>query len=126
MPLWFPFALLSSFLIMMGSGARTGFRTPADLAAEEEERRKRLALGGAPPPPPKVQGLVPSPKKVTKGNWPYKGLPHRVTLSGKLFEKGRPFKSVPGIPVKPHAVYNELGGRGRLIVLETGRFVAQV
>jgi hypothetical protein len=123
MPLWFPFALLSSFLIMMGSGARTGFRTPADLA-EEEERRKRLAAGGA--PPPKVQGLLQSPKKVTKGNWPYKGLPHRVTLAGKLFEKGRSFKSVPGIPVKPHAVYNQLGGHGRLIVLETGRFVAQV
>jgi hypothetical protein len=43
MPVWFPFALVASLLITLGTGAKTGFKTSADLAQEEEERKRRAA-----------------------------------------------------------------------------------
>lgn len=111
MPLWFPFALLSSFLVMMASGSKTGFKTSAEL--EEEKRKKELGGTG-----PTVQG---GPPLMKKERWPYKGLPYRVMYEGRLFQKGGRF---PGVP-EAHVVYGELGGPGKLVVLGSGHFIAQ-
>lgn len=113
MPVWFPFALMASFLVMLGSGSRSGWK----LAADQPQ---------PPPPPqlpPKVQGLPPRRRFAKKGDWPYQGLPFRVTLEGRLFQKGQPL-SAPGHVMEPHALYNEVGGQGKIIVLGSGRFVA--
>jgi len=48
---WLPFALLASFLIAMGSGARSGFKTQADIAEEERKRLEAAKATG-----PSVQG----------------------------------------------------------------------
>lgn len=228
-----PVALAFAFLMALGAGARSGWRTQADFAAEAEAaRRKQLAAGGggpgpvvqggelasvgalrwfywyihygnlvvpygptkqmrdgeafrlefstkfnypgatfhryvgergkwirdtrkdteflasAPIPPPSAAPEAPAlpaarmalakrvpprrPAKVSgegdesvsgpiRGDWPYQGLPHRVTLAGRLFERARFFLPYPGVvgqyrETKPH-------DSAHLFVLENGRFV---
>lgn len=108
MPVWLPFALVASLLVTLGAGQQAGWKTAADI---EEEKKKRAA---AQPP---VQGRVPP--KTTRGNWPFTGLPHRVTLLGRLFEKSS--RRPPGGAV---GVYSEVGGPGSVVVFHTGRFWA--
>jgi hypothetical protein len=52
MPVWFPFAILASFLVAMGTGVKAGFKTSAELAQEEEERKRRAGTI------PTVQGVT--------------------------------------------------------------------
>jgi hypothetical protein len=111
MPLWFPFALVASFLVMLGSGSKAGWKLPAD-------QPKPPPPPLPPPQSPPVQGRAPL---MAKGDWPYPGLPHRVTLEGRLFEKAR--RWLPELH-EPHAIYEEVRGPGKLVVLSTKRFVA--
>lgn len=115
MPVWFPFALVASFLVMLGTGARTGFKTPADLA-DEEEKKKRAAAGGG-TPAPAVQGSL---SLSEEGVWPFRFLPPLVTVRGRRFVKGSALRAEG---VEPHAIYDEVGGKRRVVVLPTGRFV---
>jgi len=111
MPLWFPFALAASFLVMLGSGSKTGWKLPADQPKPPPPPQL---------PPPAVQGLARR-RFAKKGDWPYRRLPFRVTLEGRLFQKGkRWFMDLN----EPHAVYEEVGGPGQLVVLSSKRFVA--
>lgn len=117
MPFWFPFALLGSFIVMMASGSKVGFKTPAELAAEEAERKKRQAAAGG-PLPYQIQGGMPW---LRAAKWPYKGLPFRVGHGGKLFQRTMPFPNVP----EPHAVYAEVGGGQKIVVLGNGRMLVK-
>lgn len=114
MPLWLPFALLASFLVTMGTGAQSGWKTSADLAREEEERKKRAAQ-----PPVQGTGWLPQPLVPTRGNWPWPGLPDQVTLAGRVFHRTSA-KPPPGAS----ALYRDTQGTSKLVVLPTGRFIA--
>ena len=103
MPLWFPFAIAASLLISMGAGARSGWKTQADIA---EEERKRREAG------PIVQG------RPGRARWPHRGFPAHVTFGKRVFQK---IRSAP-----PHglvAVYHEVHGPASIAVLRDGNFV---
>jgi len=119
MPPWFPFALVASLLIMLGTGQKSGWRTPADVAEEERRRKAQgepplLVQGVLPPPPP----TPPRRAGVQRGNWHRPGLPYRVVFAGKLFQK----QEVPNLPSTVVGVYREVRGPGIMTVGANGRF----
>jgi hypothetical protein len=69
-------------------------------------------------PAPAVKGELPERTGPTRGEWPYDGLPFRVTFDGRLFQRAaKPPKGVAGY-------YREVRGPGEVAVTAAGRFVA--
>jgi hypothetical protein len=122
MPPWFPFALVASLLIMLGTGQKSGWRTPADFAEEERRRKAQgepplLVQGVLPPPPPPPRRLA-SEAGVRRGSWHRPGLPYRVVFEGRLFQK----QTIPNLPLAVVGVYREVRGPGIMTVGANGRF----
>jgi hypothetical protein len=120
MPVWFPFALVASLLVMLGSGQKSGWRTPADFAEEERRRKAQgdppLVQGVLPPPPPPPPRVLQA--GVRRGSWHRPGLPFRVVFEGKLFQK----QAIPNLPLAVVGVYREVRGPGIMTVGANGRF----
>jgi hypothetical protein len=66
-------------------------------------------------------GARPLPKGPIRGEWTFEGLPHRVTLAGRVFERAKFSLPYPGVL----AQYREARAHdsAHLFVLANGRFV---
>jgi len=194
-----PAAIALVLLLALGAGARSGWRTQADIAEEEERRRRAASGANGAPPPPVVQGEddkwryfyayvvvrgqpaprlfyqrgpmmlsdraaflehmdliatgqrhgqlvlvrrydyfpgvgwrlaapnsigarpVPSSRGAVRGKWVFPGLPERVTLEGRVYERAKFSLPYPGVI----AQYREAVAHDsrHLFVLTNGRFV---
>jgi hypothetical protein len=129
MPIAIPLGLLGVAVALMAS-----------IKSREEEPLKAGGCGALGPgyegyvydpaketcvPPPGVQGepaqrLLPAPKSAgpTRGDWPFDGLPFRVTHDGRLYQRSA------RVPRGVSGYYREVRGPGELAITARGKFVA--
>ncbi len=69
-------------------------------------------------PPPSVQGELAPRTGPIRGDWPFDGLPFRVTHDGRLFQRA------PRTPKGVAGYYREVRGPGEIAITARGKFVA--
>ena len=129
MPPWIPLGLLGVAVALMASIKSREEQTPGvkgvvgygPFPPRRSPAERRTTLPGGLPCLTKhwgtssVSGARTGP---TRGEWPYDGLPFRVTFDGRLFQRSAQ------VPRGVAGYYRQVRGKGELAVTATGRFVA--
>lgn len=127
---WIPLGLLGIAVALAASIKSGEEQTPAvkgtvgygPFPPRRSPAERRITLSGGLPCLTKQWGTASvdgAPRQgPTRGEWPYDGLPFRVTFDGRLFQRSAQ------VPRGVAGYYREVRGKGELAVTATGRFVA--